>query len=80
MIISIYHTLYQRNYHINYHTIYYYFILKQYKKNSHNGITNQRIDSSTSPSPRKKEWSYSVAVITPDFESGNPSSNLGKTF
>ena len=24
-------------------------------------------------------WSYSVVVITPDFESGNLSSNLSKT-
>ena len=24
--------------------------------------------------------SYSVVVITPDFESGNPSSNLGGTY
>lgn len=29
---------------------------------------------------RGSYWSYSVAVITPDFESGNPSSSLGRTY
>ena len=30
-------------------------------------------------STSRKIWSYSVAVSTGDFESPNPSSNLGKT-